>query len=68
MMFRACAVLNDLDFSSNSSSSSNEDEKVAGKSGDFIGLCLMDKSSQQISDSDSDVSDDSSPEGLSLIV
>jgi hypothetical protein len=36
------------------------------KTGDFIGLCLMGKSSRHISDSDSDVSDDSSPEGLSL--
>jgi hypothetical protein len=33
---------------------------------DFTGLCLMGKSSWHISDSDSDVSDDSSPEGLSL--
>jgi hypothetical protein len=36
--------------------------------GDFTGLCLMGKSSRHISDSDSDVSDDSSPEGLSLRV
>jgi hypothetical protein len=38
--------------------------------GDFTGLCLMDKSSRHISDNDSnsDVSDDSSPEGLSLRV
>jgi hypothetical protein len=36
--------------------------------GDFTGPCLMGKSSQHISDSDSDVSDDSSPEGLSLQV
>jgi hypothetical protein len=35
---------------------------------DFTGLCLMGKSSRHISDSDSDVSDDSSPEGLSLRV
>jgi hypothetical protein len=34
--------------------------------GDFTGLCLMGKSSRHISDSD--VSDDSSPEGLSLRV
>jgi hypothetical protein len=36
--------------------------------GDFTGLCLMGNSSWHISDSDSDVSDDSSPEGLSLRV
>jgi hypothetical protein len=36
--------------------------------GDFTGLCLMGKSSRHISNSDSDVSDDSSPEGLSLRV
>jgi hypothetical protein len=36
--------------------------------GDFTGLCLMGKSSRHISDSDSDVSDDSSPKGLSLRV
>jgi hypothetical protein len=33
--------------------------------GDFTGLCLMGKSSRHISDSDSNVSDDSSPESLS---
>jgi hypothetical protein len=36
--------------------------------GDFTSLCLMGKSSRHISDSDSDVSDDSSPESLSLRV
>jgi proteasome assembly chaperone (PAC2) family protein len=38
--------------------------------GDFTGLCLMGKLSRHISDSDSDsdVSDVSSPEGLSLRV
>jgi hypothetical protein len=36
------------------------------KTGDFTGLCLMGKSSRHISDSD--VSDDSSPKGLSLRV
>jgi hypothetical protein len=66
MMSRAYAALSDLDFSSDDSSSSKEDERPKRKMGDFIGLCLMGKSSQQISDSDSDVSDDSSPEGLSL--
>jgi hypothetical protein len=36
--------------------------------GDFTGLCLMGKSSWHISDSDSDVSDDLSPESLSFRV
>jgi hypothetical protein len=68
MMSRACAALSDLDFSSDDSSSSEEDERPKCKTGDFTGLCLMGKSSRHISDSDSDVSDDSSPEGLSLRV
>jgi hypothetical protein len=59
-----CAALSDLDFSSDDSSSSEEDEKPKRKTGDFFGLCLMGKSLQHISDSD--VSDDSSPESLSL--
>jgi hypothetical protein len=66
MMSRVCAALSDLDFSSDDSSSSEEDERPKRRTGDFIGLCIMGKSSQHISDSDSDVSDDSSPEGLSL--
>jgi hypothetical protein len=66
MMSRACAALSDLDFSSDDSSSSEEDERPKRKTDDFTGLCLMGKSSRHISDSDSDVSDDSSPEGLSL--
>jgi hypothetical protein len=66
MMSRACAALSDLDFSSDDSSSSEEDERPKRKMGDFIGLCLMGKSLQHISDSD--VSDDSSPESLSLRV
>jgi hypothetical protein len=66
MMSRACATLSDLDFSSDDSSNSEEDERPKHKTGDFTGLCLMGKSSWHISDSDSDVSDDSSPEGLSL--
>jgi hypothetical protein len=68
MMSRVCAALSDLDFSSDDSSSSEEDERPKHKTGDFTGLCLMGKSSRHISDSDSDVSDDSSPEGLSLRV
>jgi hypothetical protein len=65
MMSRACAALSDLDFSSDDSSSSEEDEWPKRKMDDFTGLCLMGKSSRHISDSDSDVSDDSSTESLS---
>jgi hypothetical protein len=65
MMSRACATLSDLDFSSDDSSSSEEDERSKRRTGDFTGLCLMGKASRHISDSDSDVSDDSSLEGLS---
>jgi hypothetical protein len=68
MMSRACAALSDLNFSYDSSSSSEEDERPKRKTCDFTGLCLMGKSSRHISDSDSDVSDDSSSEGLSLRV
>jgi hypothetical protein len=57
MMSRACASLSDLDFSSNYSSSSEDDEKVKCKLGDFTDLCLMGKSSRHISDSDSNVMD-----------
>jgi hypothetical protein len=57
-MSRACAVLSDFDFSSDDSSNSEEDEKVKRKRDDFTGLCLMGKSSRNISDSDSDVNDD----------
>jgi regulator of replication initiation timing len=63
MMSRVCAALSDLDFSSDNSSSSEEDERPKRKTDDFTGLCLMGKSSRHISDSD--VSDDSSPESLS---
>jgi hypothetical protein len=66
MMSRACATLSDLDFSSDDSSSLEEDEKVKRKPGDFTALCLMDKFSRHISDSDSDVSDDLFTEGLFL--
>jgi regulator of replication initiation timing len=65
-MSRKCAALSDLDFSSDDSSSFEEDERPKHKMGDFTGLCLMGKSSQHISDSD--VSDDSSLESLSLRV
>jgi hypothetical protein len=68
MMSRACTALSDLDFSSDDSSSSEEDERPKRKMSDFTGLCLMDKLSWHISDSDSDVSDDSSPESLFLRV
>jgi hypothetical protein len=68
MMSRACAALSDLDFSSDDSSSSEEDEKPKRKTVDFTSLCLMGKSSRHISDSDFDVSDDSSPESLSFRV
>jgi hypothetical protein len=68
MMSRACAALSNLDFSSDDSSSFEEDERPKRKTGDFIGLCLMGKSSWHISDSNFDVSGDSSPKGLSLRV
>jgi hypothetical protein len=69
-MSRACATLSDFNFSSDDSSSSEEDEKVKRKQGDFTDLCLMSKSSRNISDSDSDstVSDDLFFESLSLKV
>jgi hypothetical protein len=60
-MSQACAALSDLDFSSDDSSSSKEDERPKRKTDDFTVLCLMGKSSRNISDSDSDISDDSSP-------
>jgi hypothetical protein len=58
-----CAALSDFDFSSEDSSSSEEDEKIKCKKCDFTGLCLIGKSS--LNDSDSDVSDDLSFESLS---
>jgi hypothetical protein len=45
MMSRACAALSNLDFSSDDSSSSKENERPKHKTGDFTGLCLMGKSS-----------------------
>jgi hypothetical protein len=68
MVSRVCAALSDLDFSNDNSSSSDEDEKPKRKTSNFTDLCLMGKSSRHISDSDSDVSDDLFPEGLSLQV
>jgi hypothetical protein len=67
-MSRACAALSDFDFSSDNSYSSEEDENPKSKKGDFTSLCLMGKSSRNIFDSDSNVSDDLSPESLSLRV
>jgi hypothetical protein len=57
-----------FDFSSDDSSSSDKDKKVKRKQGDFIGLCHMGKSLRNISDSDTNVSDDLSFENLSLRV
>jgi hypothetical protein len=68
IMSRACAALSDFDFSINDSSSIEENERVKRKQGDFTGLCLLGKSSRNISDSVSDVSNDLSPDGLSLRV
>jgi hypothetical protein len=51
---------------SDDSSSLEEDEKVKHKQGDFTGLCIMGKSSRNISDSD--VSENLSFESLSLKV
>jgi hypothetical protein len=45
MMSRVCAALSDLDFSSNDSSGSEEDDKSKRKTDDFTGLYLMGKSS-----------------------
>jgi hypothetical protein len=67
-MSRACATLNDFDFSSDDASSSEEDEKVKHKQGEFTGLCLMGKSLRNNSVSNSDVRDDLSPNGPSLKV
>jgi hypothetical protein len=66
IMAQACATLSDFDFSSDDSSSSEEDEKVKCKQDDFTGLCLMGRSSRNISDSDFDVIDELSPESVSL--
>jgi hypothetical protein len=63
-----CAALSDFDFSSEDSSNSEEDGKVKHKKGDFTSLCLTGKSSRNISDPDSNVSDDLSPKSLSFRV
>jgi hypothetical protein len=68
IMSRVCATLSDFDFSSDDSCSSEEDEKVKRKQGDFTGLCLMGKYSRNISDSNSDVSEDLLFESFSLRV
>jgi hypothetical protein len=65
-MSRVCTALSDFNFSSEDSSSSEEDEKIKCKKGDFTGLCLMGKSSRNDSDSDYDISDDLSFESLSF--
>jgi hypothetical protein len=67
IMSWACAALSDFDFSSEDSSSSEDDEKIKCKKYDFTGLCLMTKGgfSRSDSDSDSDVSDDLTYNGLS---
>jgi hypothetical protein len=57
IMSWVCVALSDFN-----SSSSEEDEKVKCKQNDFTGLCLMGKSSRNISDYD--VSDDLSPDNL----
>jgi hypothetical protein len=44
MMSRACATLSDLNFYSDESSSSEEDERPKRKTCDFTDLCLMGKS------------------------
>jgi hypothetical protein len=63
IMSRVCASLSDFDFSCEDSSSSEEDVKPKCKKSDFTDLCLMGKSSRNVSDSD--VSDDLSFESLS---
>jgi hypothetical protein len=68
IMSRAFATLSDFDFSNGDSCSLEEDEKVKRKQGNFTILCLMGKSSRNISDSNFDVSDNLSPKSLSLRV
>jgi hypothetical protein len=65
-MSRACVALSDFDFFSDNSSSSEDDENVKRKEGDFTSLSLMGKSSRNIFNFDSDVSDDLSSKSVSL--
>jgi hypothetical protein len=66
MISLSFTVLSNLDFSSDDFSCSEEDEKPKRKQDDFTSLCLMEKSSKHISNSDSNVSDDLSTECLFL--
>jgi hypothetical protein len=74
IMSQVCATLSDFDFSSEDSLSSEEYEKVNHKKKecDFTGLCLMTKGgslwNNSDSDSNSDVSDDLTYDGLSCKV
>jgi hypothetical protein len=67
IMSRACAALSDFDFLSEDSLSLEEDEKVnhKKKEGDFTMLCLMIMGGSSRNDSNSDVSDDLTYDGLS---
>jgi hypothetical protein len=65
IMSQACDALSDFDFSSEDSSSSEENEKIKCKKSDFTGLCLIGKYSRKNSDSESKVSDDLSFESIS---
>jgi hypothetical protein len=69
-MSRACAASSDIDLSSDDTSSSKEDENVMHKKDDFTGLCLMTNGGSlwNVSNSDSDVSEDLSFESLSIKV
>jgi hypothetical protein len=66
-MSLTCVALSDFNFSSEDSSSLEDDEKVnyKKKEGDFTRLCLMTKGGCSWNDSDSDVSDDLTYDGLS---
>jgi hypothetical protein len=66
-MPQACAALSNFDFSSEDSSSSEDDEKVnyKKKEGNFTVLCLMTKGGSSRNDSNSDVSGDLTYDGLS---
>jgi hypothetical protein len=60
--------MSDFNFSSEDSSTSEEDEKIKCRKDDFTGLCLMGKSSRNDSNSDSIVCDDLSFKSLSFKV